>query len=171
MIKKIFGLLFLSSILFAKVTNIPATVSFVEEKKMKIIDIRTTGEWKQMGIIKDAYLITFFDEEYGYNTKKFLEELDKIIEKDEEFAIICNTASRTKLVSNFLGNKHNYNVVNLTGGMMQLFKEGFKPEFYDPFSKQEMNQKLILPSPELLEKEATLTTPIEECNVTKSSKE
>ena len=51
-------------------------------------------------------------------------------EKDEEFAIICNTGSRTKLVSNFLGKKLDYKVVNLMGGMMKLLKEGFKPEFY-----------------------------------------
>ena len=163
MIKNIFGVLLLGSMLFAEVTNTPATITFVEENKMKIIDIRTRGEWIQMGIIKDAYLITFFDERYGYDAKKFLEELNEVVEKDEEFAIICNTASRTKLVSNFLGNKHNYKVVNLTGGMMKLFKEGFRPEFYDPKERK----RLVLPSIELLAKEAALTTPIEDSNTTK----
>jgi rhodanese-related sulfurtransferase len=164
MIKNIFGLLLLlGSMLFAEVTNTPATITFIEENKMKIIDIRTKGEWVQMGIIKDAYLITFFDERYGYDAKKFLEELNEVVEKDEEFAIICNTASRTKLVSNFLGNKHNYKVTNLTGGMMNLFREGFKPEYYDPKERK----RLILPSKELLEKEASLRVPIEDINSTK----
>ncbi|SFV65857.1 hypothetical protein MNB_SV-14-905 [hydrothermal vent metagenome] len=133
MIKKIVGVvLLLSSLIFAKVTNIPATKEFVENTKMKIIDIRTKGEWMQMGIIKGAYLITFFDERYGYDVKEFLAELNSVVDKDEKFAIICNSGSRTKLVANFLGVKNNYNVVNLTGGMIKLLSDGYKPEFYNP---------------------------------------
>ena len=98
--------------------------------KMKIIDIRTVGEWAEMGIIENSILLTFFDEQGGVNIDSFIEKLNKIIEKDEQFAIICNTGSRTKLVSNFLGKKLDYKVVNLTGGMIKLFNEGFKPKFY-----------------------------------------
>jgi len=141
MIKNLFGLLLLGVMLSAKVTSTPATIAFVKENKMKIIDIRTQGEWIQMGIIKDAYLLTFFDEQYNFNAPKFLKELDKIVEKDEQFAIICNTASRTQQVSNFLGRKHDYNVVNLTGGMVKLFREGFKPEFYDPSANHELKKE------------------------------
>ena len=129
--KTLLGVLLLGATLFAEVTNTPITKKFVESKKMKIIDIRTEGEWVQMGIIPGAHLITFFDEKYGYDTDIFLGELNKVIKKDEQFAIICNTGSRTKLISNFLGNKLDYKVVNLTGGMSQLFNEGFKPEAYD----------------------------------------
>lgn len=130
--KSLLGLLLLGATLFAEVTNTPASIEFIEANKMKIIDIRTQGEWVQMGIIKDSHLITFFDEKYGYDTEAFMNELNKVVDKDEQFAIICNTGSRTKLIANFLGNKQDYHVVNLTGGMMQLFQQGFKPEFYDP---------------------------------------
>ena len=128
----ILGLMIFASSLVAEVTNTPASLEFIKENKMKIIDIRTKGEWLQMGIIKDAYLLTFFDENAHYDIKKFLEDLNKIVEKDEKFALICNTGSRTKLVSNFLGNKHDYKVVNLIGGMMSLRREGFKVEAYIP---------------------------------------
>jgi len=130
--KTLFGFLLLGSTLFAEVRNVSATATFVNDAKMKIIDIRTEGEWKQMGVIKGVHCITFFDEKYGYDTEEFLKSLDAVIEKDEEFALICNTGSRTKLISNFLGNKMDYNVVNLTGGMSQLLQEGFKPESYVP---------------------------------------
>ena len=166
MIKKIVGAVLLSSALFAKVTNVPATTAFVEETKMKIIDIRTKGEWVQMGIIKDAHLITFFDERYGYDAKAFLEELDAVVKKDEEFAIICNSGSRTKLIANFLGVKNTYNVVNLTGGMMKLLREGFRPEYYNPSTKK-ASVELIEPSKEMLEKEASLETPITKSNSSK----
>ena len=129
--KTLFGLLILGTTLMAKVTNLPVTVEFVESNKMKIIDIRTESEWKQMGVITDAHLITFFDENAKYDIKDFLKKLDKIVEKDEQFSIICNTASRTKLVSNFLGKKLDYDVVNLTGGMSKLIKDGYKVELYE----------------------------------------
>lgn len=128
--KTLFGLLLLGSTLFAEVTDTPATVEFVNNSKMKIIDIRTEGEWVQMGVIRNSILLTFFDERGGVNIDLFLEELDKVVEKDEKFAIICNTGSRTKLISNFLGKKMDYKVTNLTGGIMKLFQEGFEPEFY-----------------------------------------
>jgi len=140
--KTLLGLLILGTTLMAKVTNVPVTIEFVESKKVKIIDIRTEGEWKQMGIIADAHLITFFDENAKYDINDFLKKLNKVVEKDEEFAIICNTASRTKLVSNFLGKKHDYNVINLTGGMSKLVKDGYTVEAYES-DKVEKKVKLL----------------------------
>ena len=133
MIKKIlFGLLLLGTTLFAEVTTVEVTPDFIKESKLKIIDIRTQGEWVETGIVKDAYLLTFFDERGNYDIEGFLEELNKIVEKDEKFALICRTGSRTGMISNFLGEKLNYHVVNLKGGMMKLFREGFEPEYYNP---------------------------------------
>jgi len=163
MIKKIVGVVLLSSILFAKVTNIPATKEFIENPRMKIIDIRTKGEWVKMGTIKNAYLITFFDERYGYDVNAFIEELDTVVDKDEEFAIICNSGSRTKLIANFLGVKNSYNVVNLTGGMIKLLKEGFKPESYNPKGRK-VSEKLIKPSEKMLENKVSLVTSTRESN-------
>jgi len=140
--KTLFGLLFFGTMLMAKVTNIPVTVDFVESDKMKIIDIRTEGEWKQMGIIKGSHLITFFDDKAQYDINEFLKALDKVIEKKEQFAIICNTASRTKLVSNFLGKKLDYDVVNLTGGMVKLIKDGYKVESYTPNKVEKKVEKI-----------------------------
>jgi len=136
--KTLFGLLLLGGLLVAKVTNLPATVDFVESNKMKIIDIRTEAEWKQMGVIKGAHLITFFDENAKYDIKNFLKELNKVVKKDEQFALICNSASRTKLVSNFLGKKLDYDVVNLIGGMEKLIKDGYK---VFPFPLKEEDSK------------------------------
>jgi rhodanese-related sulfurtransferase len=128
--KTLLGLLLIGSTLFAEIIDRPATIEFVNNPQMKIIDIRTEGEWRQMGIIRDSILLTFFDERGGVNIDAFLDKLNKIVDKDEQFAIICNTGSRTKLISNFLGKKKGYKVVNLTGGMMKLFKDGFEPEYY-----------------------------------------
>ena len=139
--KILWSLFLLSLAVVAEVTNIEISREYVEENKIKIIDIRTESEWKKMGIIKDAYLITFFPEDNEYNPKFFIKDLNKVVEKDEQFAIISNTASRTKLVSNFLGKKHNYNVVNLIGGMTKLIEDGYKVESYDLNKKKNIIEK------------------------------
>ncbi len=132
--KTLFGLLLCATFLAAEVTNLPVTIDFVKSNKMKIIDIRTESEWREMGVIENAYLLTFFDEESKYDVKKFIKKLNKIVKKDEQFALICNTSSRTKLVSNLLGNKLDYKVVNLIGGMEKLIKDGYK---VTPYPKEE----------------------------------
>ncbi|CAA6799991.1 MAG: Unknown protein [uncultured Sulfurovum sp.] len=135
--KTILSILLACSGLLAEVTNLDVTPEFINEKKIKIIDIRTQSEWKEMGVISGAHLITFFAENNKYNGEFFLKELDAVIEKDEQFAIISNSSSRTKLVSNFLGHKHEYNVINLVGGMSKLLEDGYEVEVYDPNKKRE----------------------------------
>lgn len=130
--KILFGIWLLSSVLFSEVTNMEVTKEFIKANKIKIIDIRTEQEWKNKGVLPCTYLLTFFDEDQEYNPKMFMKALDKIIEKDEQFAIISNSASRTKLVSNFLGKKHDYKVINLVGGMVKLIDDGYTIQDYDP---------------------------------------
>jgi rhodanese-related sulfurtransferase len=127
--KLLLGLLLLSSTLFASITDIEATPRFIKKTKLKIIDIRTDSEWVKHGIIKDAFLLTFFDRFGSYDIDAFTKKLDKIIDKGEKFAIIDHAGGRTKLLSHFLGNERGYNVVNLKGGMVQLIKKGYKPFF------------------------------------------
>jgi len=136
MYKILFILPFLVSSLFAELSQIDVTPQFIKETKLKIIDIRTEPEWIETGIIKGSYLITFFDKNDNYNIEAFLDALDKVVKKDEKFAIICRTGNRTGLISEFLGEKLDYNVVNLRGGIKKLFKEGFKSEKYS-LSKKE----------------------------------
>lgn len=129
------GVLFFVSSLSAKVTHIEATPAFIKDTKLKIIDIRTEGEWIETGIVRGSYTVTFFDERGNYNIDTFLDKLDSIVAKDEKFILICRTGSRTGMISNFLGKKLKYDVINLKGGIMKLFREGFEPEFYAPNKK------------------------------------
>ena len=122
-------LLILSASLFAELKNVLVTPEFLN-KKIKIIDIRTTGEWINTGIVKGAYTLMFFDERGKYNIEKFLKDLNGIVKKGEQFALICRTGSRTRDISKYLSTEFNYNVINLDGGMMKLMREGYKPVKY-----------------------------------------
>lgn len=119
------GFILLGTFLFAELQNIWASSEFVK-KNIKIIDIRTPGEWKETGIVKDSYTIMFFDERGNFNVEAFLKQLDRVVKKDESFALICRVGSRTGIVSEFLSEKFGYKVINLKGGIMKVIKEGYK---------------------------------------------
>ena len=129
MTRIIFGLLLLATSLFAELKQEWATEKFLQ-KNIKVIDIRTPAEWRETGIVKGSYPIMFFDEQGNYDVPKFLKALDKVVKKDEQFALICRVGSRTGMVSEFLANKLGYKVIDLKGGIMKLISEGYRPVRY-----------------------------------------
>ncbi len=127
--KILFGLLIMATSLMAEVQNIWVSTDFLK-KDIKIIDIRTPAEWREAGIVKDAYTIMFFDEKGNFNVAQFLTKLNKVVKKGEQFALICRTGSRTAEISKFLSAELGYNVINLAGGMVKLRREGYRPIIY-----------------------------------------
>lgn len=102
------------------------------DSKIKIIDIRTPGEWKETGIIKGSVPIMFFDEQGNYDLEKFITQLNKQVKKGEKFALICRTGSRTQVVGSHLGKQMGYNVIDLQGGIMSAITQKLPIEPYKP---------------------------------------
>lgn len=123
--KIVFGFLITLSALMAELQQVWSTPDFTQ-KNIKIIDIRTPSEWKETGIVKDSYTIMFFDEQGNFYVPAFLKELNKVVKKDEQFALICRVGSRTGMVSEFLSEKLGYKVINLKGGIIKMIQEGYK---------------------------------------------
>ncbi len=121
----ILTILFLATSAMAQLEHVWATPTFADNN-IKIIDIRTPAEWKETGIVKNSYTIMFFDETGNFNVERFLNQLNMIVKKGEKFALICRVGSRTGIVSQFLSDKLDYNVVNLKGGIMKMISEGYK---------------------------------------------
>jgi rhodanese-related sulfurtransferase len=101
--------------------------------KTPIVDIRTPGEWKNTGLVKGSIPIMFFDEQGRYNIDAFLKELNAKVDTKKEFALICNSGNRTKIVSKFLSEKLGYKVIDLKGGV--LYAIGKKIPF-EPYKGQ-----------------------------------
>lgn len=123
-------LLLLSSFLLAELRHVDVTEEIVKSG-IKIIDIRTAPEWKETGMVENSIPITFFDEQGRYDAQAFINELNKHVKKEREFALICRTGNRTVAVSDFLS-KQGYKVVNLKGGIKRLMSQGYTPEPYRP---------------------------------------
>lgn len=127
--KKIMLLLMLGvSFVWAELRQIDASEAIVKSG-IQIVDIRTKPEWQETGVIKDSILITFFDEQGRYDVQAFMNELNKHVTKDKEFALICRTGNRTSMVSEFLS-KQGYKVINLQGGIKRLISQGYAPSAY-----------------------------------------
>jgi rhodanese-related sulfurtransferase len=128
--KKIFLILIVSVIsLFAEVKDAFPSLELINSKT-KIIDIRTPGEWRETGLLKGAIPITFFDEQGNYDVDAFLKKLNTHIKPGEEFALICRTGNRTGMVSNYLGTKMGYHVINLKGGILYAIGQKLPIEPY-----------------------------------------
>ena len=116
--KKIFlTLLILASSLLAEVTEQYISQKLIDSK-IPIVDIRTPGEWRQTGIVKDSIPIMFFNERGAYNVDAFLTELNAKVDTKKQFALICRTGSRTSMISTFLAKELGYSVINIKGGIV-----------------------------------------------------
>jgi len=115
--KILLSLIILSASLFATITNQELSQELIDSG-MPIVDIRTPGEWKETGLIKNSIPIMLFDERGNYNLKLFLEQLNSAVDTKKQFAIICRTGSRTVVLSNFLSQKIKYNVINIKSGIV-----------------------------------------------------
>ncbi len=122
MIKKIlFTLLTLQAFAFAEFQSIDAKeMMALHEKGAAIIDIRTPAEWIETGVVPGTTKIMFFDERGNYDVPKFMDELQKVVkDKNQPIILVCRTASRTKMVGQFLAKDMGYvNTKDLAGGIM-----------------------------------------------------
>jgi len=115
--KILLSLLLLSASLLATIINEEATQQLIDSKT-PIVDIRTPAEWKETGLLKGSIPIMLFDEKGNYDLKDFLEKLNKAVDTTKQFAIICRTGSRTKVLATFLSQKLNYDVINIKSGIL-----------------------------------------------------
>jgi len=107
--------------LFAGVKDLDIE-SFEKAKRegVPVIDIRTPSEWRETGVIKGSHTVMFFDRSGRYDLKSFLERLSKLgINKDKPFILVCRSASRTKMVGDFLSDRMGFKkVYELKGGIL-----------------------------------------------------
>ncbi|WP_295052527.1 rhodanese-like domain-containing protein [Sulfuricurvum sp.] len=102
------------------------------DSKIKIIDIRTPSEWKTTGLVKGSFPIMFFDENGNYDMNGFLAQLNQKVKKNERFALICNSGSRSKVLGTYLGKQLEYSVIDLDGGIQYAIGKKIPLEPYKP---------------------------------------
>ncbi|MDD3443689.1 rhodanese-like domain-containing protein [Sulfurimonas denitrificans] len=115
--KILISFLLLSASLLATVINEEASQQLIDSKT-PIVDIRTPAEWKETGLLKGSIPIMLFDEKGNYDLKDFIDKLNNAVDTKKQFAIICRTGSRTRVLAPFLSQKLNYDVINIKSGIL-----------------------------------------------------
>ncbi len=129
MIKKILIFIALQGLLFADFQGVKTTeFEAMVKNGAPIIDIRTPDEWKE-GVIPGSHKIMFFDEQGNYDVAKFMEKFTQVVkDKNQPFILVCRTASRTKVVGDFLARQMGYKQAKeLSGGIMWGWNNLHKP--------------------------------------------
>ena len=96
----------------------PKIVEKMIDDNIVMIDVRRKEEYKRTGVIRNAHLLTFFDEFGNYDMESWMKEFEKIVNsKEQTFILICAHANRTRLIGNFLIEQGYKNTAHLFGGM------------------------------------------------------
>ena len=89
-----------------------------------VIDVRTTSEWKETGIIESSHLLMFYDEKGKYDLEKWLADVEAIAGKDSPVILICHSGSRSKQLAKYLTKVAGYEkVYNVKRGIHYWIKK------------------------------------------------
>lgn len=115
-VKRIVALIILiicTSVLHAgEVLNIDnKTLKELIQNNVPVIDVRTTTEWKETGVVKGSHLLMFYDEEGKYDLDKWLSDVAEIADKNQPMILICHSGSRSKQLAKYLTKVEGYEKV------------------------------------------------------------
>ncbi|MEM7401554.1 MAG: rhodanese-like domain-containing protein [Pseudomonadota bacterium] len=128
-VKRIVALIILiicTSVLHAgEVLNIDnKTLKELIQNNVPVIDVRTTTEWKETGVVKGSHLLMFYDEEGKYDLDKWLSDVAEIADKNQPMILICHSGSRSKQLAKYLTKVEGYEkVYNVKRGIQSWIKK------------------------------------------------
>ena len=106
-------MLFSSNVSFADVETIDnIKVKSLISRGVPLIDIRSSIEWQETGVIEDSHLITFFNENGKVNLNKWMFTFNKVADTTKPFILICASGVRSKFASYILNNQFCSFIIN-----------------------------------------------------------
>jgi len=110
----------------AQVINIDnAELARLSASGAAVIDIRTTPEWKETGVVSGSKLLTFFDEKGQSDPAHWLLQLKSLTKPGQPVILICRSGNRSRTVAQFMWQQAGYKTVyNVTSGINLWSREG-----------------------------------------------
>ena len=131
MVKKIIFIFLLTC--FAKSNVFAETIDINNDEIKKliknnvpIVDIRTSDEWNQTGVIPNSILLTYFKKNGTYNFETWHKELGYVIDTNKPYVLICRSGRRTKIVSDMIDKKIDKLVYNASFGINSWLQSNLK---------------------------------------------
>ena len=131
MVKKIIFIFLLTCFAKSNVFAESIDINNDEIKKLiknnvPIVDIRTSDEWNQTGVIPNSILLTFFKKNGTYNFETWHKELGYVIDTNKPYVLICRSGRRTKIVSEMIDKKIDKLVYNASFGINSWLQSNLK---------------------------------------------
>ena len=95
----------------------------LSKTNIPIVDVRSSSEWDQTGVIPTSILLTFFDKEGNYDLDKWYEELLLEIEEGEPIILICRSGNRSRIIAEMMDKEFNNVIYNAKSGITSWIDE------------------------------------------------
>lgn len=124
---KFFLFLCISSTSLAEIINVNnKQIKELLAENIPVVDIRTSTEWEQTGIIPNSVLLTFFEKNGAYDFEKWNTKLDSIIDTNKPFILICRSGRRTKIISEMINKNYDKVIYNAEFGINSWLQSNLK---------------------------------------------
>ncbi|MEM7292617.1 MAG: rhodanese-like domain-containing protein [Pseudomonadota bacterium] len=90
-----------------------------------IVDVRTSDEWRETGVISDSHLLTFFDGLGRFDAEAWYAQFEKVAGPETPVILICHSGTRSKVIGFWLSQSLEYHTVyNVSRGIVDWRKNG-----------------------------------------------
>ena len=95
----------------------------LSKTNIPIVDVRSSSEWDQTGVIPTSILLTFFDKEGNYDLDKWYEKLLLEIEEGEPIILICRSGNRSRIIAEMMDKEFDNIIYNAKRGITSWINE------------------------------------------------
>jgi rhodanese-related sulfurtransferase len=95
----------------------------LSKTNIPIVDVRSSSEWDQTGVIPTSILLTFFDKEGNYDLNKWYEKLILEIEEGEPIILICRSGNRSRIIAEMMDKEFDNVIYNAKRGITSWINE------------------------------------------------
>ena len=88
-----------------------------------IVDVRSSSEWEQTGVIPDSILLTFFDKKGNYDLDEWYKQLLLEVEEGEPLILICRSGNRSRIIAEMMDTKFDNVIYNAQRGITSWIDE------------------------------------------------
>ena len=95
----------------------------LSKTNIPIVDVRSSSEWDQTGVIPTSILLTFFDKEGNYDLDEWYEKLRLEIDEDVPIVLICRSGNRSRIIADMMDKEFDNVIYNAKRGITSWINE------------------------------------------------
>ena len=95
----------------------------LSKTNIPIVDVRSSSEWDQTGVIPTSILLTFFDKEGNYDLDEWYEKLRLEIDEDVPIILICRSGNRSRIIAEIMDKEFDNVIYNAKRGITSWIDE------------------------------------------------